>query len=194
MIHRLLKERTRDLHTTLEARLHVLLSAELSVGQYAAIQKNFYGFYKPLEDRLAAFVGRQDPELQLEKRLKLPLLLDDLASLAVSAEALAKLPVCDRLPPVGTASQVLGCLYVLEGSTLGGSIITRHLKIVLPRNEGGFSFFNSYGENVGQMWATFLAVLARHCEEHGDQEAIVDSACQTFACLERWFSLAAIAA
>jgi hypothetical protein len=35
----------------------------------------------------------------------------------------------------------------------------------LPLNEGGFSFFNSYGGNVGRMWSTFLR-------------------------LERWFSLA----
>lgn len=192
MIHRLLRQRTRDLHTSVEGHLRILLSDQLSVGQYAAVQKSFYGFYKPVEDRLAAFVGREDPELQLAKRLKLPLLVGDLAVLAVPAEAIAQLPVCDRLPPIGSVPEVLGCLYVLEGSTLGGRIITRHLKLVLPLNVGACSFFNSYGDNVGRMWSTFLGVLSRHCEEYGDQEAIVNSACQTFACLERWFSLAEI--
>jgi heme oxygenase len=194
MIHRLLKQHTSHLHNSLEARLRVLLSDEISVGQYAAVQKSFYGFYKPVEDLLAAFVGREDPELQLAKRLKLPLLVSDLTSLAVPVEAIAHLPVCDRLPPIGTLPEMLGCLYVLEGSTLGGRIVTRHLKTALPLNEVGCSFFNSYGDNVGRMCSTFLSVLARHCEKYGDREAIVNSACQTFACLERWFSLAGITA
>ena len=122
MIHKLLAQRTGDLHISLLARLRLLLSDELP--------------------------------LQLDKRLKLPLPAGDLASLAVPAEALAKMPVRDRL---------------------------RHLKAVMPLNEDGFFFFNSYGENVGR-------------EEYGDREAIVNSACETFASLERWFSLAAIIA
>jgi heme oxygenase (biliverdin-IX-beta and delta-forming) len=190
VIHRLLIQRTRDFHSSIEARLRILLSDDISVGQYAAVQKSFYGFYKPIEDRLAAFAGPEDPELQLANRLKLPLLAGDLAFLAVTAEAIAQLPLCDWLPPVETMPEVLGCMYVLEGSTLGGRIITRHLKIALPLNEGSFSFFNSYGDNVGRMWTAFLGVLGRHCEKHGDQEAIVNSACETFACLERWFSVA----
>jgi heme oxygenase (biliverdin-IX-beta and delta-forming) len=190
MIHALLKQRTADLHSSMEVQLGVLLSDEISVGQYAAVQKSFYGFYKPLEDRLVEFLGRQLPEIQLAMRLKLPLLEGDLASLSVPADAIAKLPVCDKLPPLGTVPELLGCLYVLEGSTLGGKIITRHLKTVLSLKEAGCSFFNSYGDNVGRMWSAFLSVLERHCEEYGDQEAIVNSACQTYASLERWFSRA----
>jgi heme oxygenase len=50
---------------------------------------------------------------------------------------------------------------------------------------------NSYGNEVGRMWSSFLAILERHCEEHDDCDVVVRSACQTFASLDRWFSHAA---
>ena len=88
--------------------------------------------------------------------------------------------------------EALGCLYVLEGSTLGGKIITAHLKRVLPLDESrGCSFFNSYGDDVGPMWSSFLGILSRHCERHDDADVVVHSACQTFASLDRWLSDAA---
>jgi heme oxygenase len=177
------------LHIELETRLRALLSDDLSLDQYAALQKKFYGFYRPIETRLLSIRGWDDPEFELRNRLKLSLLSVDLASLAVDSEALTRLPFCDSLPRLKTVAEALGCLYVLEGSTLGGKIITRHLKKILPLDERrGCSFFNSYGENVGRMWSSFLEVLGRHCERHGDADVVIHSACQTFASLDRWFS------
>ena len=115
--------------------------------------------------------------------------MGDLCALAVDLKALARLPCCDRLPRLETIPEALGCLYVLEGATLGGKIITEHLKKVLPLDESrGCSFFNSYGDDVGRMWSSFLGILRRHCEKHGDADVVVQSACQTFACLDWWIS------
>jgi heme oxygenase len=192
MIHAILKQSTRDFHVAVETRLRVLLSAEISVDQYAVLHKKFYGFYRPVEVRLFSITGWDDPELRLQSRRKLPFLIGDLASLAVAPEAIDSLPLCSQLPPLETVPEALGCLYVLEGATLGGRIITGHLKKVLPLNETrGCSFFNSYGDNVGPMWSAFLAALARHCEKHGDVDTVVESARQTFASLDRWLASAA---
>jgi heme oxygenase len=189
MVHATLKQRTRDSHVALEAKLHVLLTDELSLDQYASVQKKLYGFYRPIEERLSSIRGWDEPEFQLADRFKLPLLIDDLASLAVDSEELARLPICESLPPLPGVAEAFGCLYVLEGSTLGGRIITGHLKRVLPLDEGrGCSFFNSYGPDVARMWSSFLGTLLRHCDRHGDADVVVQSACHTFACLDRWFS------
>jgi heme oxygenase len=48
MIHSTLKRTTRDFHDTLQTRLQILLSDDISLDQYAAVQKKFYGFYRPL--------------------------------------------------------------------------------------------------------------------------------------------------
>ena len=191
MIHALLKQSTRVFHRAIEARLGVLVSDEISLEEYIAVQKLFYGFYKPVEDRLAAFIGQEDPELQLANRLRLPLLVQDLAFLDVPAAELEALPACDSIPPLQTVPEVLGCLYVLEGSTLGGRVIARHLEKVLHLSESqGCSFLNSHGDSRGPMWSGLLSVLARHCQEHRDQVAVVGSARLTFSCLETWLSSA----
>jgi heme oxygenase (biliverdin-IX-beta and delta-forming) len=188
MIHSTLRRTTRDFHDSLQTKLSVLLSAEISLDQYVAVQKKFYGFYKPIEIGLFSVRLWNDPELQLHSRRKLPLLIGDLAHMAVGPEEVARLPFCASLPRLETIPEALGCLYVLEGSTLGGKIITGHLKKLLPLDESrGCSFFHSYGADVGRMWSSFLRVLVRHCDRHGDADVVVQSACQTFASLSRWF-------
>ncbi len=81
--------------------------------------------------------------------------------------------------------QALGCLYVLEGSTLGGQVVTRYLAGV-PSMEDvtWFSFFSSYGAEVGPMWQEFGEFLTVHAR--GDDEAIVRAACETFTTLACW--------
>jgi heme oxygenase len=192
MIHSNLKSATQNSHAALETRLRVLLSDDLSLPQYAAVQKKFYGFYQPIEVQLASIHGWDDPEVDIQSRLKLPLLASDLLSLAVDPTEIQQLPLCGSIPRLETVPEALGCLYVLEGSTLGGRIITRHLKTILPVDENlGCTFFNSYGADVGRMWSTFLGVLARHSEKNHDDDVVVESACKTFSSLENWFSNAA---
>jgi heme oxygenase len=192
MIHSILKQSTSEFHNALESKLRVLLGREITLDRYVDVQKKFYGFYNPIEARLFSIRGWDDPELKLSSRLKVPLLVGDLASLSVDPAEIARLPFCDALPRLETVPEALGCLYVLEGSTLGGRIITALLKKVLPLDEGrGCSFFNSYGDQVGRMWSSFLAILERHCKKHDDCDVVVRSACETFASLDRWFSHAA---
>jgi heme oxygenase len=188
-IHSNLKLRTRPFHEALETKLRFLLSDAISLDQYKALQKKFYGFYRPIEWRLLSVAGLDEDGLQLQARAKLPLLIDDMIYLSVGSDDIAGLPSCESLPRLGSVSEALGCLYVLEGSTLGGRIITGHIKKVLPLDEKrGCSFFNSYGSDVGRMWSSFLRALSLHCERHGEIDAVVNAACQTFSALDRWIS------
>jgi heme oxygenase len=153
------------------------------------MHKRFYGFYRPIETLLLSIRDLENLPLELPSRLKLPLLRRDLISLGIDPEAIERLPLCCKLPPLKSVSEALGCLYVLEGSTLGGKIITRHLKKILPVDENqGCRFFHSYGDNVGRMWTSFLEILERHCDRHADARVVIESACQTFASLDAWLS------
>lgn len=192
MIHSELKQSTRDLHCALAGKSQVLLSADITLDKYAAVQQKFYGLYRPIEVRLLSTCISDDPELQLENRLMLSLLLDDLVALAVEPDEISRLPHCDSLPRIETLPEALGCLYVLEGSTIGGKIITGHLTRALSLGASrGCAFFNGYGDDVGRLGSSFLGGLARHCERYADEDVIVRSACQTFASLDQWFSHAA---
>jgi heme oxygenase len=64
--------------------------------------------------------------------------------LAVDPKEIENLPLCGNVQHLETIPEAPGCLYVLEGSTLGGRIITRHVKEILPVDETrGCTFFNS---------------------------------------------------
>ncbi len=183
-----LKQGTRIHHDALERKMAPLLGT-ISILTYMALLQKLFGFYKPLEERIAALSDRHKLPVDLGRRQKAPLLARDLLWLKLSQPQLSQLPRCAHLPEVKSITEALGCLYVLEGATLGGQIIGRHLKKNLALNEDrGCSFFCSYGDEVGLMWKSFRETLSSHCSMHGktEEEQLVRSACETFVSLDHW--------
>jgi heme oxygenase len=186
MILELLKDQTRHLHDQVERTVD--LPARLrSAERYTALLTRFYGFYGPLEDRLAAVEGSTSG-LEFEARRKAPLLHDDLAVLGLGDGELLSLPRCGYLPTVTDTGDALGCLYVLEGATLGGQVVRRQVEQRLGLSPGrGCSFFGSYGERVGEMWREFRRFLEGYVTATpGAGDRVIAAAVGTFASLDRW--------
>ena len=161
----------------------------LSIHTYTDLLQKLFGFYKPLEERIAALPAWHNLPVDLARRQKAPLLARDLLWLKVTQPQLSQLTWCQRLPELKSITEALGCLYVLEGATLGGQIISRHLKKYLALNEDrGCAFFCSYGDEVGLMWESFREALSSHCAKYGrtEEEQLVKSACETFVSLDYW--------
>jgi heme oxygenase len=177
-----LRAATAEAHAALEASLR--LDRIERVG-YAALLERFFGFYEPLE-RTAACYARVG-WLDAVDRRKVWWLVSDLRALGRSAEAIAQLARCDRLPPLNSAAQQLGCMYVIEGSTLGGAHIARHVlpRLGIDRDRGG-AFFRSYGASTGKNWRALLAALECRIITPADRAAAVSGACDTFAALSHW--------
>lgn len=181
-----LKARTRQLHDNLEARVDVLSRLQ-SLESYQQLLTAFFGFYAPLEAHLSDCVALKSAGLDFEPRRKVPLLVADLEFFRVDANSL---PRAVDLPQIGSASDGFGCLYVLEGATLGSQIIKRllvqHLKISA---DNGGAFFNAYGDRVGQMWDTFRRLLSQYAAAHATaRDEIVVAAEETFLRLDAWFA------
>jgi heme oxygenase len=86
--------------------------------------------------------------------------------------------------------EALGAFYVLEGATLGGQILLRHLtRHFEGAAVGGFAFFRAYGEQVGPMWKAFGEVLTgasvRAASGDFDSRA-VRGAMDTFDAFQAW--------
>jgi len=176
-----LKDETRDVHESLERDLN-LLQPDLTLERYRGIVERFYGFHQPWEAALKPLLAEHLPGF-LEERSKVPKILEDLAFLGSKP---AKLPVCKKLPNCLQWPKLLGALYVTEGATLGGQIISRQLEQLLglsPRR--GTAFFSSYGMQVGSMWRSFCATLLANVSQEKEELAI-DAARQTFLCMHRW--------
>ena len=83
-------------------------------------------------------------------------------------------------------SYALGVLYVIEGSTLGGKIITNLLKRQLNLVDySEVSYFNSYGDITDEMWNNFKKYIATS-EEFIDKNEMILGAKDTFEALRIW--------
>ena len=182
----LLRQHTRIEHARLEDRLDIFTRLQ-GRDEYRALLIRLYGLYEPLEARLLEASHRHAIPLDVVARRKAPLLERDLAVLGLDPIARAAIPRCTALPAIDSAATALGCLYVLEGATLGGQLIARHLDrhLGIGPDTGG-AFFTAYGERVGAMWRALGAALAAYpCSPH-DQEAMVGAARATFEAFEGW--------
>lgn len=181
-----LRRHTHEHHERLEALLDLPGSIR-STDDYRRLLGAFFGFYTPFEARLGEY---EEPlgyvGLDVSARRKAPRLRDDLEALGFSDESIEALPRCSTLPALDSWGQALGALYVLEGSTLGGQFIVRHLSRDWPALPT--RFFAGYGERTGAMWRNFLAVLNDQPIAAGEREAILQGAEATFEALAHWFT------
>jgi heme oxygenase (biliverdin-IX-beta and delta-forming) len=186
MILTRLREATSARHAALEFQLP-LLDPQLSHQHYLHYVTRFLGYYAPLETRLLALPWWRDIGFDYTERYKTPRLIQDMLALGVTADTLATFPRCADLPRFDTTAQALGCLYVIEGATLGGQLVTRHLQDTLGLTpKSGTAFFNGYGEHTGARWKSFGALLNTHAEKTGEHKAIIETANHTFETIDRW--------
>ena len=89
------------------------------------------------------------------------------------------------LPPGETTLQTArdaafyGALYVLEGSTLGGRFIARHVEEVLGLHPGqGDLYFRGHGDQTGALWRETTALIADLPECY--EGIVIEAAKRTF--------------
>ena len=180
----LLKSETKAEHDAAEGALR-FFDPHFSIEDYSRMIRRFFGFYQPLEERLWQLPGWAAAGVDLEARRKSAWLEADLRALGISNPG--DLPLCDDLPAPAGLGDGFGCLYVLEGATLGGRHISRHLREklnVLPGTTG--AFHAGYGERTGLMWSEFREKLATYAAGRDENQRIVDAAVATFRSLRAW--------
>ncbi len=186
MILKEIRNRTAVNHTRLEQSplLLPISQSTLSLDTYVQILQKFYCYFAPIELKLDRFVDLTKWLPDYTERRKTKLLLDDLQWVA-PGQSLP--PACSHLPLLESLAQAFGCLYVMEGSTLGGKLIYRVLHERLQLNASrGASFFYGYGEQTGTRWKAFGQVLQEFCAQTQQDEIVINTANETFIKLEEW--------
>jgi heme oxygenase len=155
-----LKSGTADLHRQTESsRLSVaLMSENLSekiYSDYLLRMKDIVEYYEAM-----VFPSLTNIIPDIEQRRKLQLIKNDLAFLQVDT---AENSVQFSLPPASSTSHLLGYMYVLEGSSLGGALIYKHVssKINISEQEGG-EYFTCYQSQLSSKWKSFIDILSDH--------------------------------
>lgn len=178
-----LKLETRSWHYQIEHDLD-LLRPDLTRAEYVNLLIRFYGFYQPWETIIERRVRHTMPAL-LERSHKASLLRDDLHSLGLTGEHVRNAALCPDLPALHSQSEILGSFYVIEGATLGGQVLERHLKPKLHLDQGGCRFLAGYRGDTGKMWKDFQNLVESYSRMN-DYDGIVTSALDTFASMHRW--------
>ncbi|MBS0276544.1 MAG: biliverdin-producing heme oxygenase, partial [Proteobacteria bacterium] len=150
---------------------------------YRELLETLWGIYTPVEDALMKIDWR-DSGIDILKRRKKDWLEADLTYLGIAPASLRDSHA--DLPELDTRATGLGALYVLEGATLGGQIILRHLQPVLGISATcGGRFYASYGAQTSAMWRSYLAVLEKEGARPQMADAIEHGAVETFRAFER---------
>jgi heme oxygenase len=171
-------------HDAIERTLGLMAPALTKTAYRHCIAK-FYGFYRPVERELAICLEGSLWGDVLSGRQKAGLLRHDLQCLGM-AEPEAT-PVCTALPALTTPAAAFGCLYVFEGATLGGQIISSHAASRFGYGaQHGAAFFHGYGSETGAMWRTFGHTLTAYAARSATDDEIVAAAVATFRALRLW--------
>lgn len=182
-----LRTGTRREHLAVEAAF--ALEARLSDrSSYSELLRALRGFYGPVEAALAGVAGwgRLSPPLEVASRGRAGLIDRDLA--ALGADGPASRGGSSPGPVLASLADGLGCLYVLEGSALGGRLIAREARRALGEDLP-LAFFSSAGRHdLGADWRALQAALDGFGAGHGRaaRRAVLESARATFAALEAW--------
>ena len=176
-VHQRLRDATRADHERLESRADLLRRVRTPAGRRAVVQR-FWRLHADIEAAVEPWLEGVDG-LDFAGRRRTQRLADDLATLGLEAPGDGP-----EAPTVGSVSEALGLLYVLEGSTLGGRVIRRSLE-AQGSDMHGLSFLDPYGEQSGARWRGFLAVLDGAARTPENVEAAVRGAVAGFRHAER---------
>ena len=181
-----LRAHTSTLHSALE---QTTLSVALLDEQVS--RENYINYLQKMREIVAFYESKVFPALantlpDLSKRAKLPLIDKDLAYMSsLNTDAIDFKNSVSQNLSVGYA---LGCLYVMEGSTLGGKVILKHISKTLGIVSGqGGSYFAGYGEETGYYWKSFLHILQEYSANNDSDDEIIAGAKDTFTSIKYYF-------
>lgn len=153
--------------------------------------QSYVNYLQKMREIVAFYESKVFPALanilpDLPQRKKLPLIDEDLSYLPSANVELAAFETSSvKNPSIGYA---LGCMYVMEGSTLGGKVILKHVSKTLgivPKQGG--SYFAGYGEEIGHYWKTFLQTLQEYSINHDCDRDVITGAKDTFTAIKHYF-------
>lgn len=152
-----LKKETKTIHKILEKKLNFPDNYR-DLSSYSKILSIFLVFQRELERNLTYFESALPLGFEIENRKHLDLIRQDIESLASINSPLSN----TQYEPLEfqSLSEMVGGLYVSEGSSLGGRIIQK----VMIQMHGvdilkSVNYLNPYGDDTDSMWQQFKNIM-----------------------------------
>jgi heme oxygenase len=182
MVSASLKQATRTSHAELEKLMITRIRNTHTLPDYLRLLEIFYGFFKPVEEKIDAHIDRGYLTDYASRRKSAAIMTDMTKLQPTVAERL-----CDNLPQITNTTESLGAMYVLEGSTLGGRIICKLLADNMgAQSPASFSFFGGYGDSTEGMWMQFKEKLDNYTDDEKQHKQMIKAANETFVKFKEW--------
>lgn len=186
-----LRAATRSAHHRIDHHpaLAPLVQADISSAQYQRILQCAMALHVPLHSLLskAMIQMRLGERFQISPRLSWLNLDFDYLGIepdADVAEFMAEGWQSVKWPNLDTPSKLVGALYVVEGSTLGGQVIARLLnKHLGVTPETGGRFYSGHGSLTQDRWQDFMT-FAQSAVVPDDIPKACNSAQETFETID----------
>jgi len=179
-LHQRLRSATATAHAALERDLDWVARVATREG-YRGLLARLHGFHVTWEPAIGAALADGD---FFDLRCRVPALAQDLTYLGLSSTGIEDLPQA-RPIPLPSPAAAMGALYVLEGSTLGGRVIGRHITATHGLTGPGLAYYSGHGARTGAMWLAFRTRLDTF---EGDAAQVVSAANGTFDAMRDWLA------
>ena len=192
-----LRAETRAQHEATEAIPFstAIIGGVLPRASYAAQLAALLPVHRALETAIASRLHPSYETVWSDDMLRIPLLEADLDELGVTEdEARMARPEATEMAlwieslaardPVA----ILGVLYVLEGSTLGGAVLRRHLASAFGLTDAGLRYYSPYGIHPKPHWVAFSQRMDAAVTDADDGDRVVAAASETFVRIGRILS------
>lgn len=149
-----------------------IMAPDFTVEEYQTLLQHLLGAHSILEPEILRFDAiRQHQQLNAAYRLnKANSLVEDLEFYQSQSSAA---PV---LAGLRSEAEAWGAMYVLEGSSLGGAMISKQLKANLSWKPS-LNFYDYYGKETGKYWSIFKKAISDFQEQFPDTtEEIISGA------------------
>jgi heme oxygenase len=183
-----LRAETRAQHVATEAIPFSasILDGTLSRSAYAGQLAAYLPVHRAIENAVA---DARHPALRAvwtDDMARTPLLEADLGALGGTAGSIRAArnghamaawieELADRDPVA-----LLGVLYVMEGSTLGGALLRQHIARAFGLTDAGLRYYSPYGTGPKPHWVAFTARMNAAAISTADADRVVAAAGETF--------------
>jgi heme oxygenase len=164
-----LREHTDEVHQSLHEHplLKPLTAPTLKIDDYYYALKAFQIYYGTAEKAVRSTVQNHVPNAPVCAWLE-----SDLHNASID------LPIplaLNDFPLLDTSSKLMGYLYVKQGSSLGGQLISKNLQTALGLKPIiDQKFFAAYGSETGAQWQEFM-----RCLQEMEDDLILDEMLET---------------
>lgn len=187
-VRRLLRNGTHAEHVRLNQHplLAGLTRSGYALATYRVVLTAYFHFYRALEAAIDQALAAGLSRFTYAPRRKLPWLASDLAYFGIDPESEGlSSSILQPALALTDEGRLLGALYTIEGSSLGGQVISRHLAAhhALSPDKGA-RFFYGYGDQTMPLWQQFDSFINAALTHEAVRQRALQAARTTFATME----------